>query len=216
MNRPPRIAVYDFAVDASEVTRNQDILQQQLDKGSDLPDRQRRIDLGHEVAKQLSEHTVKDLQKMGFVAVRLPRNDREVPRNSLIVHGRFIDVDEGNRLKRLVIGFGVGKSRLDTETEVFQILTAGDEHKVLEFKTHSESGKLPGAAITMGAGAAVTGGASVAGAAAASGMAAGKAYTSQVDYLAQKTSDQITAYLSEYFAKEGWIPNNQAQKANID
>jgi uncharacterized protein DUF4410 len=38
-----------------------------------------------------------------------------VPPDAVIVTGEFIDIDEGNRLRRLVIGFGTGQSKRDTQ-----------------------------------------------------------------------------------------------------
>jgi len=69
----------------------------------------------------------------------------------------------------------------------------------MEFTTHADSGKLPGTALMMGAGAVATGGATVAGAAASGGVAGGKIYLGRVDYLADKTADQANAHLSQYF-----------------
>ena len=45
---------------------------------------------------------------------------------------------------------------------------------------------------------------------------AGKVYNSMLSTLADKTSKQITAYLSQYFASAGWIPADQVQTAATD
>lgn len=37
-----------------------------------------------------------------------------------------------------------------------------------------------------------------------------KIYSSQIDYLANETSDQVARYLSQYSADEGWIPKRKA------
>ena len=122
----------------------------------------------------------------------------------LLVEGQFINVDEGAATRRVVIGFGVGKSTLDSQVQVYRI-AGGSRQKLLEFTTHADSGKLPGTALTMGAGAVATGGATVAGTAAAGGISGGKAYLGRVNYLADKTADQVNAYLSHYCAEQGWI-----------
>src|SRR6202008_4292947 len=98
--------------------------------------------------------------------------------------------DEGAAGRRIMIGFGVGNSTLDTQVQVYRI-SNGARQRVLEFTTHADSGKLPGTALTMGAGALVTGGATLAGGAAAGGVAGGKAYLGRVSYLADKTADQV-------------------------
>jgi hypothetical protein len=85
----------------------------------------------------------------------------------------------------------------------------------MQFTTHADSGKMPGAAVTMGAGAAAQGGATAGMAVANAGLAGGKMYTSQTEYLSDKTADQVVAYLSQYFAQQGWISPDQVQKAKV-
>jgi hypothetical protein len=39
----------------------------------------------------------------------------------LIVDGEFADINEGNKLRRMVIGLRLGQSTLDTQVRVFQM-----------------------------------------------------------------------------------------------
>jgi Domain of unknown function (DUF4410) len=131
-----------------------------------------------------------------------------------IVDGQFHDIDEGNRLRRLVIGFGAGTSKLDTQVQIYQY-NAGTPDQLLNFTTHAESGKMPGAAVTMGAGAAAQGGVTLAAGAASMGVAGAKTYRSSMGFLADSTAKQIVAYFSQYAAKQGWISHDQAEKGQI-
>jgi len=209
--RPARIVVYDFAVSSAEVTLNSSILAQtyrkaESNEGSPPPS---RLATGHAVAKDLSNALVKDLEGLGFTVEKL-RRGTPVTGNVLIVDGAFLNVDEGNRLRRLAIGFGAGASKLDTRVNVYQT-SDGVPHRVLEFGTHVESSKMPGAAVTMGAGAAAQGAVTAGSAAVAAGMAGAKAHLSSMGALTDETSEQITAYLSQYFAKQRWISSDKAQ-----
>ena len=209
--RPARIVVYTFAVTSAEVTLNQSILAQtyraaQTNEGSPPPG---KLATGHAVAKDLSNALVPDLQGLGFTVEKLKRGT-PVTGNVLIVDGAFLNVDEGNRLRRLAIGLGAGASKLDTRVKVYQS-SDGAPHRVLEFETHVESSKMPGAAVTMGAGAAAQGAVTAGSAVAAAGMAGAKAHLSSMGALTDETSAQITAYLSQYFAKQGWISSDKAQ-----
>jgi len=209
--RPARIVVYDFAVTSAEVTLNQSVLAQtyravQANEGSPPPG---KLATGHAVAKDLSNSLVPDLQRLGFTVEKLKRGT-PVTGNALIVDGAFLNVEEGNRLRRLAIGLGAGASKLDTRVKVYQS-SEGAPHRVLEFETHVESSKMPGAAITMGAGAAAQGAVTASSAAVAAGMAGAKAHLSSMGALTDETSAQITAYLSQYFAKQGWISSDKAQ-----
>ncbi len=123
-----------------------------------------------------------------------------------------VDVNEGNKLHRVVVGFGSGASTVDTQVQVYQ---GTERRKLLEFATHSNSGNLPGAAPMLGAGAAVQGGVTagmVIGNAALTGV---KAYRSEVERMAGDSGDQVARYLSEFFAQHGWIRQDQVKKARI-
>ena len=42
-----------------------------------------------------------------------------------------------------------------------------------------------------------------------------KIYSSQIEYLAGKTADQVADYLSQYSADEGWIARNKAKSVKF-
>lgn len=211
--RPGRIVVDDFAFSASQVSENTAIGARILNSFSSTPAEQREDAIGKEAADALAAEIAKQLGDLGFTVVR--GNATTVSQEGdLLIDGEFLNVDEGNRLRRLVIGFGAGASKLDTQVNVYRV-TAGARNSLLQFTTHADSGRMPGAAVTMGAGAAAQGGAT-AGMAAANVAAGGaKTYTSQVAYLSDKTADQVVAYLSQYFAQQGWISPDQAQKVKL-
>jgi hypothetical protein len=110
---------------------------------------------------------------------------------------------------------GAGASRVDTEGQVYHAGQAGQgpRTKLLEFTTHADSGKMPGAAVTMGAGAAAQGGATAGMAVANAAVGGVKTYRSEVERMAANSSEQATAYLSEYFGKQGWIAADRVRKA---
>ncbi len=212
VQRPDKIVVYDFSVAAEDVTENQGILQKAYSAVANKDEEQKeadKLETGREAAHELSKNLVTRLQELGFNAENQPRGT-PAGGNALIIDGQFLSADEGNRARRLVIGFGAGASKLETQVTVSQVPAAGAPNQVLSFKTHADSGKMPGAAVTMGAGAAAQGAA-----AATAVTGAAKAYSSMLSTLADKTAKQITAYLSEYFATQGWISPDQAQKVKL-
>jgi hypothetical protein len=90
-----------------------------------------------------------------------------------------------------------------------------ERRKLLEFTTRSDSGKMPGAAATVPAGAAVQGGVTT-GVIASGAIGTGfEAYRTDVVQMARSSADQSVRYLSEYFAKQGWIRADQVKKARI-
>ena len=211
--RPARIVVDDFAFSASQVSENSAIGARLMNSLSSTPAEQRQENLGNQAADTLASEIAKQLEELGFTVVR-GRSSTQPANGDLVIDGKFLNLDEGNRLRRLMIGFGAGASKLDTQVNVFTVAGA-ERQPLMQFTTHADSGKMPGAAVTMGAGAAAQGGATVGMTAANAGLAGGKIYTSQLDYLSDKTADQVVAYLSQYFAQQGWISHGQERKVKL-
>jgi uncharacterized protein DUF4410 len=206
--RPGRILVYDFAVSEQEVKEYQGIMRQQP-AIKDAAERERL--LAQEVKDALAEELVDALKSIGFVVERVARGTRAAG-NDMVIDGQFLTVDEGNPLHRLVVGFGSGASTIQTRVQVYQ---APEARKLLEFTTQSDSGKLPGAAPVLGAGAVVQGGVTAGMVAANAAVSGVKTYKSDVARMAAASGDQVARYLSEFFAKQGWIRPDQVRKARM-
>jgi hypothetical protein len=216
--RPERILVYDFAVTTAEVKENQGIFQSKINEMEGITTREHEQDIADEVRKVAAETLVEGIRKLGLPAERAAANVLMTPR-SLGIVGQFIDVDEGNKAQRIVIGFGLGASRVDIRVQVYGHGLTRDEKKeaapiqLLTFQTRAESGKMPGAALTLGAGAAAQGTvtAGVAGAnVAKSGVTT---YRSAMGQMTARSAEQAVTYLSEFFFIQGWIPQDKMIKA---
>jgi hypothetical protein len=201
-NRPSQIVVYPFSVDPSEITLNQSIVQRAYRSVSGKNESASQHALALDTAQKVCLEVVTTLQKKGWSATCQNRGTPIAGDNVLFVDGEFTDINEGNRLRRTVIGFGAGASTLDSTVQMYQ-RTNQESRQVLEFTTHADSGKMPGAAVMApvgaGAGAAATVGAN----AAAGGV---KSVTSSTGFLADKTATQVVAQLTSYFAQNGWAP----------
>ena len=210
--KPEEIVVYDFALTEAELRESRGPLKEmfRFDKPAGAPENEREQEIGRQVAKTLAEELAQGLRGLGFTVQRKPRGT-PISDRRLLIDGEFLDVDEGNRLKRLVIGFGAGASRVDTEAHVYY---GPGRRKLLDFGTHADSGKMPGAAATMGAGAVVEGGVTTGMAATSAAVGGVKEYHSEVERMAGHSADQAVAYLSEFFAKQGWIHPDQVKKAH--
>jgi hypothetical protein len=207
--RPAMILVYDFAVNAGDVAENQAFFHQAWEAAaSDETASERADDIGREVANAMAREIVAGIRDLGLPAQRATRNQR-MPAHAIAITGEFLNVDEGNRLQRLVIGFGAGQAQVQTRVRAVQPMRDGPWRTLTEFTTTADSGYMPGAAVTMGAGAAaqgaVTGGA-VAATAATSGV---KAYRSQVEQMASRSADEAVDQLEAFFARQGWIARDR-------
>jgi hypothetical protein len=184
-DRPTQIVVYPFAADAAEVTLNQSIIQKAYRGATGDNENADQLQIAHDTTRAICQQVVSDLTANGYNAVCAQRGTFVAGGNILIVDGALTNISEGNRLRRLVIGFGTGSSTLDSNL------------------AHADSGKMPGAAVMAPVGVAAGGGAAaVVGMNAAVGGA--KTYSSSTSSLAKKTSDQIVKTVTDYTARAGW------------
>jgi Domain of unknown function (DUF4410) len=207
---PAVVVVYTFAIDPEEVTLDRGVIKQAMEgMENKTPDEQERA-VEQDVQSELVKDLVSGIKDLGLAA-QAGEGEMAVPPNALLITGQFVDVNEGNRARRLVIGLGVGQAAIDTK---FQVMShAGSGQRVLaEFTTHTDSGEMPGAAITMGAGAAAQGGATAGMAVANMGISGFKAYRSSLDPMIDRTAKKIVAQLSQYFSDQGWISPDKVQQ----
>ena len=158
--KPTAIVVYNFAVTPEEVKLNSAALHRIRVKASGS-EGDEKTKLAQKVVEDFSESLIKDLQKTGLPVSRAAVGE-VAPDNSLAVQGDFQTIDEGNRTRRMAIGLGAGASKVEAHVECY-IKQAAKNVMVTEFTAIAKSSRKPGAAETMGAGAAPEAAAAVGG-----------------------------------------------------
>lgn len=205
--RPAVVLVQRFAVSASEVSANRGILQSIRNVAEGTSQDARAAAIAAEVSERVADDLVARIAACGLPARRALAQE-PTPLDAVVVAGYFQDINEGNRTQRLVIGLGAGQATLDMQVT---LLRAGTT--LLAFETHSDSGEMPGAAITMGAGAAAQGGATVGMAAANVAVTGVKGYRSRTDAMAGRSAEKAARTLAQYFAAAGWIPPDRVPQS---
>jgi hypothetical protein len=212
---PTWVEVRDFDFMVNDVTENRSPLNRGIDLFRRSSADQRQDAIGRDVGEVVSKDTAKKLDKAGLHATRVPRDlDTSVQGNFLLVTGRLIDVDEGNRFTRVAVGLGAGESRLATEVRVYRV-TNGERAEVLRFTTRANSGKMPGVAASLGVGEMFVGPITLITGVEDALSSGQKIYVSQIDYLADETGNEVAKYLSQYAASEGWIPASKAKSVHL-
>lgn len=199
--RPDKIRVFDFRVspevveiDESAAARLQRRrLQRTGSGGADSPET-----IAQQVLSDFASVLVTELQKTPITAVRSMNADAPVEKNTLIVYGEFTSIDQGNKSKRIMIGFGRGASDVQAHVTV-SLMTTPQPILVSEFNLKSESGKKPGAAATMGTGSAAVG--------AAAGSAGDTRATVEAD--ASRMAKAVAKQVEELMTSQKWIPAQQ-------
>jgi Domain of unknown function (DUF4410) len=201
---PAHVVVTDFAVVPAVV---------QLDSG--VGPRAERAAAGmsplaaQETAAQETQAALAETLAVKLTAYGLPVQRAPVgmvpPAGSLLVQGQILSIDEGNRTRRNLVGLGAGKSSVRAESQLYYVADAAHPQFLREFAGSADSGRMPGAVGTMGAG---TAAGHLATSAAVSGVSHAGAEmhrttdTANADQVAQALARQIAAYA----VSQGWLP----------
>ncbi len=112
----------------------------------------------------------------------------------LVLRVRVTDARSGSKLKRIVIGLGAGKARLQLQVALLDPRI--NQQPVLSFETDSTTGSAPGAAIPVGPGGAVG----------AVGGAYGlyKGYKAGLPLEEEQAQKKIDGQLKTYFTAQAW------------
>ena len=152
--KPEHVLIRDFAVRPDDITLDQSIAGRL---------RRKRLALQGSDEDSSPEVLVQRVQASFFkgfsgelanVHVAPAKADGTAPgsnASNLVVDGAFTAIDEGNKSKRVMIGFGSGSSHVKTRVTVSSI-TAGRSTVLLSFELDSQGSKTPGALVPIGGG----------------------------------------------------------------
>jgi hypothetical protein len=104
-------------------------------------------DRERELLKLMSSTLVEDLTSAGLNARFLPSGEL-LPSEGWLIRGAFVQVDEGNRLRRALIGFGSGETRLRVIVWVSD-LGHSSSGPFCALGTNTHSSRKPGAALSF-------------------------------------------------------------------
>jgi hypothetical protein len=212
---PTLVEVRDFDFVVNDVTENRSPLHRGIDLFRRSSADQRQDAIGRDVGAAVSNETAKRLNKVGLHATRISRDtDIGMRGNFLLVTGRLVQVDEGNRFTRVAVGLGAGESRLATEVRVYRVIN-GERAEVLRFTTRADSGRMPGVLASLGAGELFIGPITLLSGVENALSSGQKIYVSQIEYLGNQTGNEVAKYLSQYAASEGWIPKSKAESVHL-
>ncbi|MDZ4743215.1 MAG: DUF4410 domain-containing protein [Verrucomicrobiota bacterium] len=68
------------------------------------------------------------------------------PKNAWLLKGEFIEVDQGSRIVRAVIGFGAGKAQMETRVMLYDLNRSADQPFVI-MGSHAQTTPTPGAIL---------------------------------------------------------------------
>jgi hypothetical protein len=98
-----------------------------------------------QLVELLSNTIVRELNNSGIYASRLAPG-AFTPSAGLLVGGEFLEVDEGNRMRRAMVGFGAGSEEVKVQVEVYD-LAKDPNSPFLVYGAGEEGRKGPGAVV---------------------------------------------------------------------
>ena len=152
--RAPRtIYVADFALDAENYAGDEGVrgaLPGRLGQRVPRPlAKDNPAEKAHQIVDAMAESLVERLGAGGLAASRLRDTSGELPREGWLVQGVFTEVDEGNRMKRALIGFGKGATSMDLQVGVSDLAGPDPRAPFALFGTVKDPSKIPGAVVTL-------------------------------------------------------------------
>ena len=201
--RPQRILIFPFATSPEEVQLDWSPTAVGAWKLQGISASAERQKVARSVSQALAQKLVQKVQALGLPA-ELATGDVPAPTGStLAISGQFVAIDEGNRAERVVIGLGAGRSDVRTAVQVAELFPEG-RRLVESFEVDAKSGRKPGAAETMGVGAAA-GNLAASAAVTAAGAVGTEAFGTDVEADAERTAAKIATVLQGFFERQGWI-----------
>ena len=200
--RPRNILVADFSTDWSGVQLEQGIaarLSRQMG-GADPSAAQYRT--SRDVQQAISEALVESLRKMGLSAERATAG--AVPGGSdLVIRGQITRIDEGNRTRRLAVGFGAGKSDVQAAVQVYYLRPNAPPQLLQTYDADANSGRRPGLAM----GGVMAAGSGSAAPAVVGGLVGlhGETKRSGVAGEGERLGNRLAYNLAQFFVQQGWI-----------
>jgi hypothetical protein len=207
--RPNHIVVSYYSIVPDEVKLDQGVGARLMRISEDQPSGVLELKAAQDTQAALAEGIVERLQKYGLPA-QLPIGG-DLADSTMLVQGQIVGINQGNRTRRVLIGLGAGKSTISAGTQIYYAADRGAPPRfMMSFEGQADSGHLPGAVETMGAGAAAQ---SVGRSEVITGATHAGAETRQSTDTgeANKLADGIALRVAQFAVDQGWIPRGKIE-----
>jgi len=147
--KPQTIFIQDFELDYDNFKADEGVLDRLRDRPRVLPQLRQKNDpeqKARNLVNQMSDSLQKNFENAGIAAQRID-SVKGLPKEGWLVRGVFTEVDEGERMKRAVIGFGAGATSMEVQVSVIDLAVNPDAPFII-FGTVKDPKQMPGAVVT--------------------------------------------------------------------
>ena len=202
---PDHVFVAYFSINPEQVRLDQGVGARIVRVSSDTPLLDQEWQAARETQVVLAQEIVTKLRKYGLPAEIATNNTGSG--SGLLIQGQIVGIDQGNRTRRVLIGLGAGKSTVTADTQIYNVTETAPPRFMMAFQGEADSGRMPGAAETMGAGAAaqrIGTSTALTGATHAGAESRKTSDTAEAGQLA----DAIALKVGQFAVSQGWIPQS--------
>lgn len=212
MARPDRVLVSYFTTTPGQVQLDQGVGARLQRAAGSQPETEQDQQAAEATQAALAEDLVERLRSYGLPADFATGGPTGAPTGepSLLIEGQIVGINQGNRTRRLLVGLGAGKSSVTADMQLYYAAPNTPRRFMTAFQGEADSGHMPGAVETMGAGAA---GQRLATSAAVSGATHGSAERRRAPDTAEAANlaDGLAKQIGGFAVSQGWLPASAVQ-----
>src|SRR5258708_1679909 len=204
LRQPQLVIVDDFSTDTADVTLDSGIGARVKNAIMGAPANQETV-TAQKATDAISLTLVKEIDKLGLPVTRADATSA-TSGNRLIIGGKINSIDQGHRTRRNFIGFGAGKSEVDaTATVYYQAAGETTPRPLQTFNGLAQSGRKPGAAGMMSAGAAA-GRLATTAVGSTGASVASETLSAGIDDASERLANELAEQLKTFSMDRGRIP----------
>ena len=193
LEQPDLVVIHDFVPPCDDDTDDQ----------TSTPEIDEEAEAAREANAVIFETLVAEMKKLGLPAQRAIDPVPAVE-NTLSIEGEFLCIDEGNSLKRLLIGFGAGSAQVNTIVRIY--LQSGDQKELLqEFMATVETSDKAGIGPAVLGFDPLAGGGVVSAVVSSGASVASETWETDIESLSDALAKAIVRSLIPLSIEQGWF-----------
>ncbi len=205
--QPDYVLVYDLAVTPDDVKTDRGLAAQAVNEMRGQPQTAEEIRVGRKAAMAFTDALVEDLRKAGIRAGRA-RDGYKPTAKTLVISGKFTQVDQGNQTMRVWVGFGLGGG------EIRALIDGSQGDRVIARAQIKTTGSFKPGLLVPVAGGAAAGTAITSSAVAAGGTGISEGLTATIEADANRAARAVAKRIVQGYINHYWVSQNSMDKLN--
>jgi len=204
---PDFVLVNTFAVASSDIKVDSSAAAQAMRSSDNMTQAELESKIGTQVANAMADGIVENLRTAGIKAVRAGQG-WEPTAKTLVLSGKFVQVNQGNQTMRVIIGFGMGSG------DIKALIDCSQDGKLIASAMVTTSGSLKPGLLVPVAGGAAAGTLLVTSAVAGGATVVSETYMATLNADAQRAAKDVAKRIVQGYINHGWATPAALDKIN--